>query len=104
MDQIDNVYGGSSKVAVAQRLTLTREFLGLKQKEVGSRAGITASAYNHIEAATSYPSVETAIRLAKAFRLTLDWIYMGDPSGLPYELADGIYKSYSSRTKLKGLD
>lgn len=100
MGSDDKVYGGTSKAAVARRLELTRTFFSLSQKDFAARADLSPSAYNHIEVARTYPSVETAIRICDAYQITLDWIYRGEPSGLPDDTHDGIHSMYRTQRKI----
>jgi transcriptional regulator with XRE-family HTH domain len=76
--------------AIGERLRFSREVLGHTQREFAKRAGISVTAYNQYETGTTKPRVENAIRLREEYNLTLDWIYCGDPSGLPDQLAQGI--------------
>lgn len=76
--------------AVAERLRLTRLALDLSQAAFCHVAGISPQAYNNYERARQRPELEKAIALCRAHKLTLDWIYLGDPSGLPYPLAAAI--------------
>lgn len=66
--------------AIGQRLALTRHVLGLQQS--GKKR----------------PTIDNAIRLAEAYHLTLDWIYLGDPSGLRYETANAISAARAARS------
>jgi hypothetical protein len=36
------------------------------------------------------PPIETGIEICTLFRLTLDWIYMGDPSSVRREVSDAV--------------
>lgn len=81
---------GSSLEAIGQRLRITRQVLGLPQHTFCERAGIAANTYNQYEMGRKRPSVDNAIALTRTYRLTLDWIYLGDHSGLRYETADAI--------------
>jgi transcriptional regulator with XRE-family HTH domain len=78
--------------AIAQRLIATREALRLKQSEFAKRAGIPVNTYNQYEKAVSQPRLDYAYALRDTYGLTLDWIYVGDPSGLPYNLAKQLFK------------
>jgi transcriptional regulator with XRE-family HTH domain len=74
--------------AIAERLRMTREALGVrKQKEFAERAQISPNTYNQWEKGRVYPDLQYAIRLCDEYGITLDWIYLGDPSGLPYHIA-----------------
>ena len=78
--------------AIAQRLVQTRQALGLKQSEFAKRAGIPINTYNQYEKAVSQPRLDYAYALHDTYGITLDWLYMGDPSGLPYRLAQELFK------------
>jgi transcriptional regulator with XRE-family HTH domain len=71
-------------------LLLTRQALGLAQKEFADRAGLAANTYNQYETGRNIPALDRAHALCDTYALTLDWIYRGDPSGLRYELAAAI--------------
>jgi transcriptional regulator with XRE-family HTH domain len=74
--------------AIASRLRRTREALGFKkQKDFAERAGIMPPTYNQWEKAKVYPDLQFAIRLRDEYNISLDWIYLGEPSGLPYHIA-----------------
>jgi transcriptional regulator with XRE-family HTH domain len=53
-------------------------------------AKIGRNTYNQWESGVGRPSLDQAKRLRKAFKYTLDWIYEGDRSGLPLQLATKI--------------
>lgn len=83
--------GEFSKDAIARRLRATRAALAAdNQQEFGDRAGISQSNYSQYENGHKRPSIDNAIALCDTYNLTLDWIYRGDPSGLPYKLANAI--------------
>jgi transcriptional regulator with XRE-family HTH domain len=81
--------------AIAQRLIATREAVGLKQSEFAKRAGIPVNTYNQYERAVSQPRIDYAFALCDTYGVTLDWIYNGDPSGLPYRLTQELFKEYA---------
>lgn len=86
----DALFLDRTKVGVAARLALTREALGLDQNEFAQRAGLKANAYNQYEKSKNFPSYEAAHALCDAYKLTFDWIFRGDPSGLPYQTGQAI--------------
>ena len=69
---------------------LTRQALGLDQKEFAGRAKIATNTYNQYETGTNKPSLEMALALKDAYQLSLDWIYDGDNANLRHELAEAI--------------
>lgn len=84
--------------AIGERLRLTRQVAGLNQNEFCGRANIAANTYNQYEQGKRRPSLDHANALCDAYKLTLDWIYRGDPSNLPYAMADAIKALRQART------
>lgn len=76
----------SSPRSIAGRLIATREALGLNQRQFCTRAKIASNTYNQWEKGKR-PGLDEALKLCGTYKLTLDWIYLGDPSCLPYALA-----------------
>ena len=82
---------------IAARLIASREALGLSQADLCRRAGIARNTYNQWETAKGPPRIDQAMKLCDALGYTLDWIYRGDPSGLPYQMASSLAGASSSR-------
>lgn len=83
----------TSPEAIARRLFLTRHALGIEEQGAFAlAAGTERSTYNNYEKGKRIPKLDQAIRLCDTYELTLDWIYRGDPSGLPYGLGTKINK------------
>lgn len=78
------------KEAVGERLRLVRRVLDMPQGEFGRRAGIEANTYNQIEAGKKLPSIETGIALCEQYRISLDWIFRGEPGDMSIKLWEGI--------------
>lgn len=53
-------------------------------------AGIAPNTYNQWEKGKQPPALDQAIRLCDVHGLTLDWIYLGDASGLPLRITSRI--------------
>lgn len=79
--------------AIAARLEATRRVLDLSQTQLCLRAGLATNTYNQWERGKGRPQLDEAMKLCDTFGLTLDWIYRGDPSGLPYSIASEIIQS-----------
>lgn len=77
--------------SIAQRLRLTREALGLTQSALCKMTGIAANTYNQWEHARGRPELDKALILCEVLSLTLDWIYRGDPFGLPARLFNNLF-------------
>ena len=76
--------------AIALRLRQGRAALGLSQVELCRRAGIATNTYNQWEREHGAPDVWEAIKLVRAFGYTLDWIFEGNPAGLPHSIASKL--------------
>lgn len=88
---IDPEDTGDHAQDVARRLRLTRLALRIEdQRDFGEPAGISQSLYNRFETGTRLLTLQAALKLCQTYDLSLDWLYRGDPSGLPYKLANDI--------------
>jgi transcriptional regulator with XRE-family HTH domain len=82
---------GRHSVDIGRRLRLTRAALGVEnQAEFGREAGLSQPLYNFYETGARPLTIQAALKLCDRYNLTLDWLYRGDPSGLPYKLAKDI--------------
>lgn len=81
---------GDLKTDVGRRLRQTRTALGLDQQDFGTRAGMSQPQYNQYENGKRLLTLASALLLCSEYGLTLDWLYRGDPSGLPYRMATAI--------------
>ena len=75
---------------ISERLVATRKAIGLRQSEFADRAGIGRNTYNQWEKGKR-PQLDYALILCDVYGLTLDWIYRGDPQGLPHGLAQRLF-------------
>lgn len=76
--------------AIARRLERTRLAMGLSQSEFAEKAGIARNTCNQWEKGKGRPQLDGAIALCNVYQLTLDWIYFGETSGLPYQVASKL--------------
>jgi transcriptional regulator with XRE-family HTH domain len=95
----DEIYSGREPTAIGARLKLTREVLGLKQGEFGKRAGLQPNTYNMIEKGQNYPSLAALFALCDQYNLDMNWILLGDPSNLRFQLADALHKAHQVRER-----
>lgn len=70
------------------RLVRLREALGIPtQTAMAVALGIKVSRWNNFERGTPL-SLDVAIRICRRFPgVTMDWLFFGNPAGLPLELA-----------------
>lgn len=76
-----------SKEAIALRLVQTRTALNLGQTEFAIKANLAQNTYNQFERGKRRLSLEAAHALCDEYRLTLDWLFRADLSGIPHALA-----------------
>ena len=84
---------GDLAADVGRRLRLSRVALGYpdrQQIDFATDSGIAQSHYNKFESGARCLTLNVAMKLCHRWGLTLDWLFRGDPSGLPYKLATDI--------------
>ena len=59
---------------IGRNIAKLRISRGLSQGDLGKEIGLTPSAISNIENAVSYPSVDTLIRFAKFFSVTMEYL------------------------------
>lgn len=75
---------------IAARLKIGRTALGLSPADLCRLTKIRPNTYSQWENAKGRPRLDEAKLLRKHLGYTLDWIYEGDPAGLPHSLAAKI--------------
>lgn len=80
---IDPEDTGDLERDVARRLERSRLAIGLGQEEFAEEAGLSQPRYNPYETGKRLLTLPAALLLCERYMLTLDWLYRGDPSGLP---------------------
>lgn len=76
---------------VARRLALTRRALGYDRQDIFARdAGIGANVYNPWERGKRPLPLDGAQRLCSKYGLTIEWLYDGVPTRLPYGLVQRL--------------
>ena len=83
--------GGSSREDVAARLEMLRLWAGHdSQTAFAIATGLSASEWNHFESGRRPLAITAAHKLRLRWRVTLDWLYYGDRSGLTVEMANSL--------------
>ena len=72
---------------VGRRIAALREAMSLSAAQFARHTGITAQALHNYESGLRRISLDQAILVCDRTGSTLDWIYFGDPSGLPLRFA-----------------
>lgn len=78
--------GGRSNADIGRRLIALRQALGFNQSAFAQLVEISQPAINNYERAIRRPEIDVAIKIQMRTGATLDWIYLGDRSGLPGRL------------------
>lgn len=78
--------GGKSLADIGRRLVALREALDMNQTAFGQLTGISQPALANYEKGYRRPEIDKAIQIVNRTGVTLDWIYLGDRSGLPHRL------------------
>jgi len=69
--------------AIAERLIALRTLNAPTQTAFCNQVNIQPNTWNQYETAKQRISLDMAIRLSRATGVTLDWIYLGDSTGMP---------------------
>ena len=82
-------------IQIGVRLKAARLALGLSQKDLYEAIGIKAAAWNHWESGKRMPDPLAMAEFYRLHGVTMEWIYAGDPKGLPFGVAQAILKAAS---------
>jgi transcriptional regulator with XRE-family HTH domain len=69
------------------RLRALRLALELTQVEAARAAGITKAAWGNYEQGKRLPDSMAFFRFSQTYNVTFDWVFKGNVSGLPAEIA-----------------
>jgi hypothetical protein len=73
--------------SIAKRLQMTRDALELIDADICRGIGVKPNRWSQYVTGARRITVEVADLLCDRYSLTLDWIYRGNPAGLPSSLA-----------------
>ncbi len=82
--------GGRSNTDIAMRLTALMAALDRNQASFAALVGISQPALNNYLKGLRRPEIDVAINIHAKTGATLDWIYLGDRSGLPSRLMESL--------------
>jgi transcriptional regulator with XRE-family HTH domain len=83
--------------AVGERLTRLRESYDMTPAEFCRWTGFGQQAWSNYERGYRLIRLDQALRLGQVTGASLDWIYRGDASGLPFRLASKLLPPASER-------
>jgi transcriptional regulator with XRE-family HTH domain len=90
--------GGRSNQDIAMRLAALLAALDVNQTTFAARVGISQPALNNYLKGLRRPDIDVAISIQTKTGVTLDWLYLGNRSGLPARLLE-ILPDLSAREK-----
>ena len=93
--------GGRSTADIARRLEALVAYTGRNQSAFAELVGVTQPAMSNYLKGLRRPQLDEAIKIAGKTGVTLDWIYLGDRSGLPARLLESL-PDLSSPTRKAG--
>ncbi len=88
---------------LGQRIRRQRKLMGLTQKEVAERAGISLPFYGHIERGTRKASLETTVDIANALGVSTDMLLQDSLDVMTRPLASDASLSEHSRALLTDI-
>lgn len=88
---------------LGQRIRRQRKLMGLTQKEVAERAGISLPFYGHIERGTRKASLETTVDIANALGVSTDMLLQDSLDAMTKPLASDACLSEHSRALLTDI-
>lgn len=78
--------GGKTNADIARRIVALRTVLQLNQSAFAALVEVSQPAMNNYEAGLRRPDLDVAVRILQRTGVTLDWLYLGNRSGLPGHL------------------
>lgn len=90
-------------VKLGQRIRTNRKLLGLSQKEVATRAGISLPFFGHIERGTRTASVETLVSIANVLGVSMDMLLQDSLDVMKHPSASDNLLSERSRSLLNDI-
>lgn len=93
--------GGRSNQDIAMRLAALLSALQRNQTSFAQLIGISQPALNNYLKGLRRPDLDVAIAIQSKTGVTLDWLYLGDRSGLPAKMLE-ILPDLSDRPKKAG--
>lgn len=92
---------GDFMVDVGRRVERLRSVLDLNQTPFGDPVGLSQPHVSQIETGSRSLPIEIAIKLCTLHNVTLDWLYRGDPNGLPVRLNQKLIEAKIKAKSLK---
>ena len=82
-----------ARKTLPRRLERTLEALGKSQVDVCKATGLSQSRLSQYINGHRELTLDAAVRISDAYGVTLDWLFLADPSGLPGKLHEKLAPS-----------
>lgn len=92
-----DVPDGIDPKSIGKRIILIREAMGMKAADFARHVGFTSQNLANYETGFRRPELDKALLLVKRTGATLDFIYLGDASGLPMRLTSKMARTEAER-------
>ena len=79
---------GISPEAIGERIKLIRAAMGMNAADFARQVGLSSQTLANYETGYRRPELDKAMLIVQKTGATLDYIYLGDSSGLPMRLAN----------------
>lgn len=83
--------------AIGARIVQTREAMEMSAADFAKFLGLGSNTLSNYEVGYRRPDLDKAILMVQKTGITLDWIYLGDRSGLPHRIASKLPTENASR-------
>lgn len=77
-------------VSIARRFAAARLAAGMRPVELSASTGVAENTLSQWEGAERRPSLDQVSLVLPVLRITLDWLYYGDESGLNYQVREAL--------------
>lgn len=77
---------GIDPKAIGRRIIVVRQAMGMSAADFARHVEISTAALSNYETGYRRPDWDQALKFVQKTGVTLDYLYLGDPSGLPYRL------------------
>jgi transcriptional regulator with XRE-family HTH domain len=83
---------------VGSRLRLLRQALGVPAGRLAAEFGVAAPRWSQWETGRHLADLRIMVRLARRYRVTLDYLFLGDESAMPLRLVEAMREARRAHT------
>lgn len=83
------------RVEIGRRLKAARDALGLSQADICRAVDVSPSRWNQWETGGKLPDALVMAEVSRRYGITMDWVFAGNPAGLPHAISSKLLKAAS---------